>query len=522
MVDNRKYRQVLFGSAVLLFLVSMFFSLITPVFSGPDDDYHLASIWCADGERSEKCEDVYSDEYTTYGKVPGELFELLNCKTRNISESPSCDSVDSSRKPSYVRISNDAYPKGYYKFFNLFISDDVESSILTMRLVNSLVLFLAFLIAMMILPLKSTQRMLTSTYLLFLPFPLFLMGTNNPQSWSVFLVIPMYFVMSQVLRNLHDTKNSFFLAQNVFLLMGALMMIVSRGDGIYLLLFLVVTSSITQIRNFSSRLSFILVSWITIIFVLDSIFGPKDLNLSAAKMESDGKSYFLHNILELPGFILGIFGGKGDSGYLSLGSYDLPLPSLAWTSISLGLLAILLINFTSAIRLFAFFIAILGVCFIALYGMHEQSANTSGFFQPRYLLPFIFVSVLVKLEDSYDKAGSTRIIFVVSFLFIGFMTFVYAVILRYSSGINVEESKYLQLFSIPNQYVSKSTIRWGQFSGEINGILPMDSTVALLVLVILWMSISISQIYILRSQEKIDSVSQRKTLFGVNPLLNRN
>ena len=504
---NPKFFLALTG--IPLILIALLFSIITPVFAGPDDDFHLASIWCAEGEKDNQCMAISNDEYTTYGQVPNGLVSLLQCKSRVISDPPNCSLQNERPGYSNVRINSSAYPSGYYKFNSFFVTSDINLSILKMRFFNALIFGVALLLAYVLIGLNSSKKMLVSSALLLVPFPLFLIGTNNPQVWSVLTIVPMYFVFSEALQKSSIRITSLQLLRYVYLLCGVNMYIASRGDGVYILLFLIGVLSVTCFREISKKRITFISCCLLIVLGLNKLFGPSGMQLGLAKMESNGNSYVLHNLLELPGFLVGIFGGKGDSGYLSLGSYDLPLPSLAWFSTLIVLFTILFLGSRDSARIFAFSVALMGIAIISLYGMSQQSANTAGFFQPRYLLPFVFIALLVMFESNLERITRIRVGIVIVFQLVAFLTFMYAVLLRYSSGIPVEQSKYLELFALPNTYVSKSMINWNTFSGDLNGIIPFSARTIFITMGLFWTILSIGLGYLMTSLGRISAVPHK-------------
>jgi hypothetical protein len=506
---NQNLNLRLLAAGILLFLVSATFSVITPVFSGPDDDFHLGSIWCADGISQANCVSTSNDEYTTYGQVPNGLGDLLRCKSRVVSDAPNCTSLPDRSGYAQVRINDSAYPMGFYKFNNLLITSDVKQSIAKMRISNSILLLLALFVSFLILPLGSAVKMIVSSTILLLPFPLFFVGTNNPQVWSLTTIIPLYFVFSEAYRNLDTKHDTIQIIRYVFLIFVTGLFVSSRGDGMYILIFLLGVIALADLKNLNKERVIFAAIWTTSIMVVDKIYGADGMRLSSAKMQSDGNSFNLHNILELPGFALGMFGGRGDSGYLGLGSYDLPLPSLFWSSILFVLFTFLSISHKDRFRDMAFAVGIIGVFVISLYGMNQQAANTAGFFQPRYLLPFALIAILVKLERNLDHVSWTRVILTMVAQLLAFIVFLYAVVLRYSSGIQVENSKYLELFSLPNTYVSKSMINWGVFSGELNGLVTLPAGTVFVSLTILWFFNLIAVGSLIISHSRACSVSQR-------------
>lgn len=503
--------------SVVVFLTFVFgailtiFSVITPVFSGPDDDFHLGSIWCSEGIDETKCKGVSRDEYTSYGQVPPDLFSLIACKGRNISEISDCSAETPRDTPTNVRINSGAYPSGFYRFFHNFILSDAKDSVLVMRIVNIFIFISILVFSALLLNRERVLKLFFSIILTAIPFPIFLMGTNNPQTWSLLVVIPMYFVISQILDDLENQKETRVLTKNIFLIITTVMAISSRGDGIYLLAFLFTVCALNHFQRFNKRISIFFMSWISILVIMNLNFGPKSLKLSSAKMPSENESYSLHNILELPAFLLGVLGGKGDSGYLSLGSYDLPLPSISWAFLTLSIAAISLFRFEMKSKGLTVLISLLAVVFIALYGLNQQSASTSGFFQPRYLLPFLMVAATALVDMNLNFATDRRILFIFAGLFVSFCSFAYAVILRYSTGINVEDNKYLEIFSAPNPYVAKNSIVWTELTGRTQGVIEMNSRLTFIILAILWFLLLYALFYLKRSHSLTLRVLHKKT-----------
>jgi hypothetical protein len=229
-------------------------------------------------------------------------------------------------------------------------------------------------------------------------------------------------------------------------------------------------------------------------------------------MPSKDPGYLLHNILEFPGFILGLFGGKGDSGYLALGEFDVPLPSIAMVAIIFALIVLFSEKSKSEGSRGAIFAGTIGTCFIGLYSMHLQGASTSGYFQPRYLLAFILVLISVVLLERVEHIPNKKFQIALTSLFIGYLGYLYAVILRYSTGVYVEKSKYLEIYSMPNTYVSKETIHWKMFSGDLYGLITINTYLCFWILSISWLIILLS-LYYSRNIYKQDAhnglVSQR-------------
>ena len=485
---------------VALYLAfTTFSSVLTPAFSGPDDDFHLASIWCAKGVDAPNCMHVTPGDYWSIATVPSELVALHRCKPRDISASGHCEWAETTEPTGTIRSNNGSYPKLFYSVNNLFIGSDTHQSIIKMRVFNALLVGILLIIGLALLPRKNKWPVMAATIFTSIPFPLFMLGTNNPQSWSLSLIIPLFNVFNFVVVDSNVKFSNLRKAFAVlYVLIASSLIIGARADGKFVLLFAIGISALQNIQKMDKKR-------ITIIFVsvlstglLSKLLGAPTPNFQTSRMESFSPGYLLHNLVEFPGFILGIIGGKGDSGYLSLGEYDLPLPSIVFASILCSWA--FLLSERSANKAFARIsvIALAGIAFIGMYSMYLQGASTAGYFQPRYLLAFCLILLTYMFTEKFKDISQRKLLIALTSLFIAYIGYIYAVILRYSSGIFVEKSKYLQVYSGPNTYVSKEMIHWRLFSGDLYGLITIDSKLCFVMLSTIWLGILVA-VYLSRS-----------------------
>ena len=488
-------------------------SIITPAFSGPDDDFHLTSIWCGQGVEIPNCYAVAPGEYWSISDVPSDLQTLHSCKPRNVGVSGPCELSGSKNERASIRSNSGSYPKLYYWVNNLFVNQDIQQSIVRLRVFNSLLLGVLLILALKILPKRNRWMLMVTTIFTAIPFPLFLLGTNNPQTWSLSLIVSFFYVFHFCLLPKEEkvSKNRSIFAGFYLLLVGS-MIIGARGDGKVVILFAIGMSLLLNIKQISRKKVLSVVSAILSTLILGKYLGIPTPDFGKSTMPSKDPGYLLHNILEFPGFILGLFGGKGDSGYLALGEFDVPLPSIAMVAIIFALIVLFSEKSKSEGSRGAIFAGTIGTCFIGLYSMHLQGASTSGYFQPRYLLAFILVLISVVLLERVEHIPNKKFQIALTSLFIGYLGYLYAVILRYSTGVYVEKSKYLEIYSMPNTYVSKETIHWKMFSGDLYGLITINTYLCFWILSISWLIILLS-LYYSRNIYKQDAhnglVSQR-------------
>ena len=118
-VGNRPWS--LFILVSLYFILNTSFSVVTPAFSGPDDDFHVASTWCAKGVEIPNCISITPGVSWSMSTVPGDLKALRSCKLRDISASMLCKEEGSRDQAGEIRSNNGGYPSLFYEINNMFV-----------------------------------------------------------------------------------------------------------------------------------------------------------------------------------------------------------------------------------------------------------------------------------------------------------------------------------------------------------------------------------------------------------------
>lgn len=174
------------ATPLLALLAFMSWGLSSPVGSSPDDDFHLASIWCGHGE-TQTCESTGVDgERIVYRDLVADSV----CFAFNADASAACHGADFGKNPGDLAAStrNNAsglYPPLYYFVMSLFTSPDIEASVLVMKLVNS-VLFVATVgLLFWLLPAHRRPTLLWTFVVSLVPLGMFVVPSTNPSGWAV-------------------------------------------------------------------------------------------------------------------------------------------------------------------------------------------------------------------------------------------------------------------------------------------------------------------------------------------------
>jgi hypothetical protein len=137
-ISGRRSVSVLVGFS--LALLGSIWAVSSPVGSSPDDDFHLASIWCAWGE-SDTCLreqppglDLPSAAYY----VPRQLD--FQCYVETAPQSARCLADQSAGwipgRVDGLGIGGN-YPPGFHAAMRVFVGQEIDTSVIFMRIFNS-------------------------------------------------------------------------------------------------------------------------------------------------------------------------------------------------------------------------------------------------------------------------------------------------------------------------------------------------------------------------------------------------
>ena len=189
-VATRMSRWVWVWVPLALFLTGVGWALTSPVGSSPDDDYHLSSIWCAGGESRGGC---LCPALILFRELMG-LLESPRMSCRRVIASDmtvrlmlEC-TLEVAKNESLVATSHlnqvkNLYPTGYYGLMSLLVSENVERSVLAMRLLNVAIASLLLALLLRIVPRGVAFATSAALVVSFMPMGLFLLPSTNPSGW---------------------------------------------------------------------------------------------------------------------------------------------------------------------------------------------------------------------------------------------------------------------------------------------------------------------------------------------------
>lgn len=393
------------GAGVLLFLTLGAWSLSSPVGSSPDDDFHLASIWCGQGERDGLCEAGSSPERL---KVPEKVISGV-CFAARPDTTASCqgdeylDEGFMLAETSRVNAGNQ-YPPGFYFATSLLTNDNMAISTIAIRLANSALFSALAVFTWCLLPHRLRFSLAASAALTLVPVGLFFIASTNPSSWALTsgaLVLPAmlgFFTERGWRRGVLGGIAAF----------AGLLAFGSRGDAAA---YTIVALLAATVLSFAPTRRF----WLSAILPAALIVTAVAATLSAGQIglavsgemgretEANPTSKLALaalNLVSLPRLWAGVFGHGWGLGWLDTGLPDI-VPAVG-VMLTAGVLFVAFrrMDWRRALALFGIGLANLVV---PTYILVQSGTMVGSEVQPRYILPLVTMFIAAALAPSGNQ-----------------------------------------------------------------------------------------------------------------------
>ena len=371
-------------SIVLTFVALVAWGFSSPIGSSPDDDYHLASIWCGLGERPGLCEPGAS--YAERA-VPRQ-FTDARCYTFRPDESAACFDAAASGLASTDRVDvNRAYAQVFYAVMGTFATTDVQTSVLVMRLFNAALACALWSTAFFLVRRSDRPALVVSLVATCVPLGAFLIASTNPSSWAI-AVAPVIWLASWAAFRSEGARR---IALSVLVLVATVIGAGARADAA---LFAVAGMGVGIVMGFRAlRPSIIpLVAMgisLVIAFLLYRTAQQGDAlsdGLASATPPLTTRQ-LIENVLQLPSLFSGVNPGWG------LGWLDTNLPASVWVAVIavMGAATMIGLRRVDWRRATALLLVAVALCAMPLYLLAQTHALVGTQVQPRYLLPLLII-----------------------------------------------------------------------------------------------------------------------------------
>ena len=425
-------------AVVALFVSLACWGFSSPIGSTPDENFHLASIWCAGGFQEGRCEKDVSDSRS----IATLNFNKLICFAGIPSASAACeadlrgDEINRLVRTDHQNNQN-FYPPVFYRVMNNFVTSDIAQSVLVMRMLNAF-LYACLLSSVICLSRPSLRQAVIISHLAtVIPLAMFIVPSINPSSWTFTGVSLLWAAWISFLEE-HGIRRLLF---GVLSLTCVLIAAGSRADGaIYAAVSIILATLFVGKVNKSDIAVFAMLG--TALLAALALFIPTSQRQMITSLNGnysglDFITLLFSNVGNLPTFMTGAVGNA------MLGWQDTSMPGI--TAIGIPILYCVLCvtswqkHSASQRVVFGLLIALLVIG--PLYLLNEGRFLTGQAIQPRYFLPLFTVLlgfVLLRSDRSTVIVFSyTQKILMLMVLVLGNAYALHQSIQRYVTGLDI-------------------------------------------------------------------------------------
>ncbi|HEX4443442.1 MAG TPA: DUF2142 domain-containing protein [Galbitalea sp.] len=439
--------RLIYLAPALVMIALLAWVFASPMGSAPDDDFQLASIWCANGARTDLCQPGPTENSRI---VPAAVHEAP-CYAYDADKSAGCQLKEFTFSPkptvTTTRVNTDnQYPPVFYAVMNLFAGPNILVSVVLMRIVTAL-LFVALTTALFVLlPAARRQTLVLMWMITTVPLGIFLLASNNPSSWAVIGIGSAWIALLGYFESAGRRK----IALGALFALSVVMAAGSRGDAAAYSVVAIGAVGILKIawtRRFWLEallpIAMVIVSAVFFLISRQTASGENGFGGSSgpptvggtggAEQTLHGFGLFAYDLLNAPSLWAGVFGSW------PLGWLDTPMPAV----VSLGALAVFVaIGFVGFRQLGwrkAVVLALIALVLwlLPVYVLVQGGDTVGNAVQPRYLLPLVVLAggmLLVASRGRQYVFGRGQIVLVVVVLSVVNLIALELVIRRFVTG----------------------------------------------------------------------------------------
>ncbi len=397
----------------------------SPVGSSPDENYHLTYVWCIAGDSPECVQNTSDDDEqvisvivpATVGQPPcfiGDSLQEATCRLDGLPEG----TYESARFSE-----NSSYPPIFYHAMHPLVGDDVERSVIQMRMLNVLISGIMLTLAIWVATPRVRTAIGISWTIGLVPFGLFFIPSVNPNGWAIIGSASFWVFLITLMNNRHPTI-SMRIAAMAGLLVSATLATV-RADQVWVLLLSFIAALFVSKRWQSHKwliaaslsLVALFAAFLAWRFNVGRYVRSFDFAWPMGNSQTDQPNPLAKVLIEFPYFLTGHLGAQqpwsqrdsiinsGTEGWTNtaflygLGSVDVTMPSIVGLvgTLLLGAITFLALARTNRMRIAAPLILLLGIlvqvlAMRALGGWGgDATVGFAWFVYPRYTVPALMV-----------------------------------------------------------------------------------------------------------------------------------
>lgn len=416
-------------------------ALASPVGASPDEDFHLASIWCGGGERAGQCELPEGQGSGAKDRmVPDILVAQATCYAFRPDQSAGCQGafdettlVETSRG-NFTGL----YPGVFYAVMSTLVGPSVSASVVAMRLFNAAFFVLFVSAVTWLTPPHRRETVVLPVLATAVPLGMFLVASINPSGWAILSAATLWISLYNYFESSGKRRWLWAIFAAFALVIGA----GARADAAaYACLAIVGVFILKARRDRRFWLGATLPLGLIIVAVLfyrmagQSGAAVDGLNPSP---ESSGSllGQFWQNIIMVPDLWVGMLGHWG------LGWLDTAMPAVVWVSSFAVLASVIFYGLSRAgVRKYV----ALGLMLAAFWGVPaliqlQTRLPVGNYLQPRYILPIgvlLVAFALVAMRKTSWGLNVAQLVVVGSALTVANSLALQTNIRRYVTGVDV-------------------------------------------------------------------------------------
>jgi hypothetical protein len=419
---------------ILLFVALVAWGFSSPVGSSPDDDFHLASIWCGLGDRPGLCE-AASDPSARM--VPAPIVHAP-CFAFHAEVNDRCWNPSATGMVETKRVNTGLYPPVFYATMSIFASHDIQTSVLVMRSLNAALAVGLLTAAFWALPRRLRPALLVASIGASVPLGLFIVPSTNGSSWAYVSAAILWVCLFAATQ----TTGRRQIVLGVLALIGCLMGAGARADAAAYAVVAVVAAAIMGLR---AKREVILPTIVGLVVTVAAAGFYLVSNQTSAITSGFTGSHqpgsapltsaqLISNFLGVPSLWTGALGGWG------LGWLDTLMPAVVTTFSTAVFAGALFIGIRSVnLRRWIALGLVFTVMWLTPFAVLMQSHAVIGqLVQPRYTLPamVLFLAVASSHPSTERWWRGARSYVAAVALFVGAALALHTNIRRYTTGIN--------------------------------------------------------------------------------------
>lgn len=388
-------------------------SVSSPIGSSPDEDFHMASMWCPPPLETSGCPAV-----TENGRIVGvylpEYIAQPNCFAFHPRRTGECQEALSRTKLVVTkRVDNGNYPGPYYRFAHLFVGGDPDASVLGLRLFNLAACVSLIGSAITLCPRRLRPAIGWALAASVVPMGMFLVPSINPSSWA-FTGITTFWIAGIAMAR--AVNRWVFGWSTLLAASGAVMAAVARNDSIIALLLAVAAGTVlfgkwrllslvhVWPRRTLGWAFMVIVTLGVAIWSYASSASSAGIPATPERALRDPLQVFTNNMFEILATPAGILGAA------NLGWSDTHMgQSVTFSTIAVAGFVFMVGLADLSLRKV---LALLGIggsfLLLPIYMLQQAMAYMGDQVQPRYFLPLLPLLLAVALLRS-DVRGSVNI-----------------------------------------------------------------------------------------------------------------